>query len=225
MPIDAEGWAKIPAYLNAAGAFFSAGGSNAYGESVNNGTEELYAYLQQRMSSCPDSRFVLGGYSQGAQVIGETYVEKLKAKPELRDRIVFNALFGDPKLNLPEGQWHPVGPPLPCSGGAVSEYRRGKVTPDNCGTWFGSLFARSPYLPESWTDKTGLWCNGHDFVCGSSKMLGDAEGHGQYAMTPTDEAVDEIASRLKRHGLKRRPDSQRTSRSLNPGRRGSTSFF
>ncbi len=41
-------------------------------------------------------RFILGGYSQGAQVIGETYVEKLSNAE--RDAVVFNVLPGIPTL-------------------------------------------------------------------------------------------------------------------------------
>ena len=45
----------------------------SYEQSVNEGVREGVGYLQQRMSQCPNSQYVLGGYSQGAQVMGDVY--------------------------------------------------------------------------------------------------------------------------------------------------------
>jgi hypothetical protein len=42
-----------------------------YGDSVNTGVDELTAYLTKRAAACPAAHFGLGGYSQGAQVVGE----------------------------------------------------------------------------------------------------------------------------------------------------------
>ena len=85
---------------NALGAKAAGGSAFKYGESVDNGIYEATFYLARRAEKCPFSQFFLAGYSQGAQVIGETYNKLL---PELRQRVLFNALFGDPKLYLLEG--------------------------------------------------------------------------------------------------------------------------
>jgi len=58
--------------------------------------------MAQRIEKCgKGTRFILGGYSQGGQVIGQAYTERFS--DALRDRVVFNVLLGDPKLWLPEG--------------------------------------------------------------------------------------------------------------------------
>lgn len=175
---------------NAVGASFSSGYSFEYGASVWEGVRELFGYLIDRTESCDDTVFVLGGYSQGAQVIGQTY-EFLP--DEIREKIVFNGLFGDPKLYLPEGEglWPPA-----CRGQNLSEWRR--TIPD-CKTDGGSLGARVPYLPAGWTSSTGLWCNNDDFVCGSSINPLETSGHGRYADEggAIEEAAREAVERLR----------------------------
>ena len=181
---------SVTAIQTAADAKFSSGGAFTYGASVNAGVDELDAYIEQRLAKCPTTLFILGGYSQGAQVIGETYVERLT--PTERGRVVFSALFGDPKLYLPEG----VGWDAPaCKGQDLSEWRR--VVPD-CNTDNGSLGARNPFLPASWMSTTGLWCATHDFVCGSSKFVWDTAGHGTYVSgSDIDVAVLEAVKLLQ----------------------------
>ncbi|WP_166786632.1 cutinase family protein [Cryobacterium sp. TMT1-19] len=177
VPVGGDTW---DSFWNTAGAFFSAGGGWTYGASVDSGVEELRSYLTSRAATCPEAAFVLGGFSQGAQVVGETYVEKLT--PALRNRVVYQALFGDPRLSLPEGLITPGGSqtgyaPACLGNDSDSEWRFD--VPD-CFVKSGSLGARQPYLPESFTSTTGLSCAKHDYVCGSSKLIWDAEGHKTY---------------------------------------------
>lgn len=44
---------------------------NPYGPSVAEGTEAVQSQLTAYVESCPDSKIVLMGYSQGAQIIGD----------------------------------------------------------------------------------------------------------------------------------------------------------
>ena len=82
----------------AIGAFVSAGQAYQYGKSVNLGVERAHHLYYKTLQSCPRTQFILGGYSQGAQVISQ-------ALPKLNPRhIIYAATFGDPKLYLPEGQ-------------------------------------------------------------------------------------------------------------------------
>jgi Mg-chelatase subunit ChlD len=175
---------------NSAGAFFSSGDSWDYGNSVNEGVREASAFINAKFEECDSkTRFVLGGFSQGAQVIGETY-ETLPTN--VRDIVVFNALFGDPKLHLPEGEgWNPPA----CRGENLSAWRR---VIGNCDTDNGSLGARSPYLPSGYTNTTGLWCAPKDYVCGTTKLIGQVDGHN-YAQEggDIDAAAIEIAKRLR----------------------------
>ena len=79
----------------------------------------------------------------------------------------------------------------------LSTYRREIA---NCFVDNGALGARKPFLPDEDNVKTGLWCLGHDYVCGSSKFAWDTDGHGKYANTngPIDDGVFEAAIRLNK---------------------------
>ena len=175
---------------NALGAKITSGKGGKYGRSVNQGVQELQAYLIFRQIACPQEMFILGGYSQGAQVIGQA----LNLIPEsIKKRIVFSALFGDPKLHLPEGEG--FNPPA-CRHENLSVYRREII---NCDIDNGSLGARKPYLAAYDAHKTGLWCLEQDFVCGTTKSALKNSGHNQYARHngPIDAAASEAAKRLK----------------------------
>jgi hypothetical protein len=160
-----------------------------YRASVVAGVVELTSYVEQRAELCPGELFVVGGYSQGAQVVGEALFE-LDAR--MRDRIAFVALFSDPKLHLPEGS----GLFPPACRGDESPWRRGSV---GCRTDHGVLEARAPYVPEDIEDRTGSWCDRNDGVCGDSLVdLGLHDDHAEYANTGAeiDEATREIAAVL-----------------------------
>lgn len=175
---------------NAVGAYISGGAAFDYGKSVAAGKKELKAYIEQRMQKCPNAAFVLGGYSQGAQVAREGLAQLTDTQ---KDRVVFLALFGDPKLYLPEGEG--IFPPA-CWGKDFSKWRR---VIGSCHTDNGSLGAQKPYLSSGLNNKTGLWCNSHDFICGTTKILFDNAGHAEYAKKgrAIDLAAKEAASRIK----------------------------
>jgi LPXTG-motif cell wall-anchored protein len=160
-----------------------------YNASVAGGVTETRTYLTERAARCKDEQFVLGGYSQGAHVIGNTLAELDR---DLRDRIAYVGLFGDPKLYLPEGQG--VFPPA-CRGGDRSPWRRGNV---GCFTDNGSLEARVPYLPADIANRVGSWCDRDDLVCNNN--LADLIGstHENYAKEGNgiDEAAQEVAEAL-----------------------------
>ena len=175
---------------NAIGAKISGGMGNAYGKSVKEGVAELRTYLDIRHRKCPNEFFILGGVSQGAQVVGQALPS---ISSGVKNKIVFNMLFGDPKIYLPEGEG--IFPPA-CRNEKLSAYRREIA---NCHVDNGALGARKPFLPSEDNSKTGLWCLANDYVCGSSKFVWDVEGHGKYANSngPIDDGVREAANRLK----------------------------
>lgn len=176
---------------NAIGAKISGGRGYDYGRSVDQGVRELRAFLTARHSKCPGEFFILGGYSQGAQVIGQA----LPTLPtSVKKRTIFHALFGDPVLHLPEGEG--INPPA-CRHESLSVYRREIA---NCDVDNGSLGARKPYADPSDAAKTGLWCLADDFVCGSTKFFWQNDGHGKYANQdgPIEAAAREASTRLKR---------------------------
>ncbi len=125
------------------------------------------------MTDCPDAVWVLAGYSQGAMVVAEA-VKSFSA-----ERVVYVALFGDPKLDLPEGKGLL---PDACLGRSYSSYR---VYVPNCRTHTGSLKARNPYVYGELTGKYGLWCHDGDYICGSTVLPWKYDGHLTYAKRMT----------------------------------------
>jgi hypothetical protein len=178
-----DGWIKLRAKI-------SAGYGYEYGDSVLRGMLELRNHLKQQSTECPDTKFILGGYSQGAQVVGHT-LQFLSE--EIKSDIIFTALFGDPKLYLPEGE----GLPAPaCFKWNLSPWRR---TIDNCYTSAGVLDARKPYIPEDMENRVGLWCLAQDYVCGSTNLPWELSGHSRYKEpgSSIDQAAQEISEKLK----------------------------
>lgn len=161
------GWS----YLTGINAFVTAGDHFVYKNSVNQGVNEFQSYITQRHTKCmeSDTLYVLGGYSQGAQVIGQALP---KLNRNIRDDIVYVGLFGDPKLHYPEGEGVL---PVACLG-ERSAWRR--VPTFNCLHDNGSLGSRKPYLPGDMHAKTGLWCYRDDFVCDPGSFSNS--GHGEY---------------------------------------------
>lgn len=153
---------------NLLGAAVSGGAAFAFGESVAEGQAELKAYLEQVSRTCPQTRFVLGGYSQGAMLISMLL-------PELdANKILYIATFGDPKLYLPEGESkgtprHKL-PPEACRGANLSPYR---IYVPDCYAYEGVLGSIQPYQPTAYQGKIGTWCNKSDIMCSSGLSIQD----------------------------------------------------
>lgn len=158
---------SIPA--NAIGAKLGAGKSFEFGRSVSAGVVELKRYYRGVMRRCPDTKWVLGGYSQGALVVARA-VESFDAT-----KVVYIGLVADPWTNLPEGKGLL---PKACFGRNLSSYR---VYAPECRTHTGTLGARDPYVASGFSGKYGLWCNKNDYICGSSRLLFNNSGHTEYA--------------------------------------------
>ena len=160
---------SVSSPLNALGAKISGGKAFAFGRSVNAGINNLKNYYRSVAKSCTDTKWVLGGYSQGALVVAQA-VDIFSAS-----KVVYVGLFGDPWTNLPEGKGLL---PKACYGRNLSSYR---VYAPSCRTHSGSLGAKDPYVRDSLLGKYGLWCNKNDYICGSSRRLSDNSGHTMYA--------------------------------------------
>lgn len=165
------------------GAYIGKGQSFDFGASVDQGIGELRSYIHTVNATCPQTKFVLGGYSQGAMIM--SYSIGFIA-PE---RIIYTATFGDPKLYLPEGKG--VLPPA-CFGRSLSDYRA--YVPD-CHAYEGILGSYRPYQPDGYANKVGTWCNTKDIMCSSGSSISD---HTEYTSSGLyANAAREIKSRLK----------------------------
>ncbi len=157
------------------GALIGAGDAYEFGESVKTGSKNLVAMVNG--NSCPNTRYVVGGYSQGAMVISRSLNE---LNP---NRLIYAATFGDPKIYLPEGEG--IIPPA-CRGDNLSDYRA--YVPD-CQAYKGLLGSYIPYEPESLIGKVGTWCNKRDIFCSSKVSISDHLGY-------ISESLYEDASRI-----------------------------
>jgi chitodextrinase len=146
---------------------------SAYDNSVIEGQSELVAYLIDRAATCPNEKYVLGGWSEGAQVVGQS----LSLVPvEDRDRIAFVALFGDPKLQTGNfrGPFGLFSFPAACTPLGAPPWKR---WPD-CRLMGGYFGPRDPYVPNDIRLRVGSWCAFLDAACD-----GDT-GHLPFAMLP-----------------------------------------
>ena len=78
--------------LTGVGVFISAGKSFKFGRSVQTGVGSLVAYRSMVQMNCPDTRWILMGYSQGAMVVAQA-LKYFKA-----GELVYAGMFGDPEL-------------------------------------------------------------------------------------------------------------------------------
>lgn len=154
-------------YVNLASAYFSGGEAFEFGSSVEQGITELSYQIATIAALCPQTKFVLGGYSQGAMVVTKA-LAYLNA-----ERIIFVTNFGDPKLYLPEGNnLAGVFPKVPdaCRGQNLSDYRT--YVPD-CRAYEGVLGSQRPYRTDAYLGKVGTWCNKSDIMCSSGMSVDD----------------------------------------------------
>ena len=150
------------------GAFVSAGKAYEFGESVSAGVASLQELYRTRHAECPEMKFILVGYSQGAMVVSQA-LSDFNA-----DDVKFVMLLGDPNTYLPEGKGLF---PEACNGGILSQYR---TYAPNCRTHEGVLGGRKPYELAALSGKYSLWCNREDYICGSSKNPLRNSGHMAY---------------------------------------------
>ncbi|HET9411266.1 MAG TPA: cutinase family protein, partial [Candidatus Saccharimonadales bacterium] len=137
-----------------------------YAASVNVGAVELTNFLSAR--NCPHEAIVLGGYSQGADVIGLALEWGLPAA--VKDRIAYVALYGDPRFYN--------GSLMNCF--APSRYPW-VMQGDGCMRWgpYSAPPSRIPYLPSDFVYKTGSWCADGDEVC-RGNLVGGALNLGTH---------------------------------------------
>ena len=165
-------------FFTSLGAILTGGEMNDYGDSVYAGTVEAKTFIWQMRGVCPNTKIVLAGFSQGAQVVSSTI--------QIVDPSwIYAALtFGDPKLYLPEGKmnWF-TRTTAACRNENLSDYRA--FVPD-CYAYQGILGGFNPYQPSGYSGKLKAYCQFHDVICSSYIDLGNlAYGHATYAQQGT----------------------------------------
>lgn len=165
------------------GAFVSGGASFNFGASVEEGSRELLNYISKVSVACPETKFVLGGYSQGAMLISRV-LDQITS-----DKIIYVATFGDPKLYLPEGKGNR---PVACSGKNLSNYR---AYVSDCHAYEGILGSIRPYQPTGYYNKLGTYCNSQDIMCSSGMSISDHTSYTSRGLYQV--AAQTIASRIR----------------------------
>ena len=86
----------VDQWVNGAGAVLHIGFLGAYTDSVAAGTADVQSQIEAVHQSCPATRFILSGLSQGAQAVGDALQRMPSSDLAL---VAAAALFGDPYFN------------------------------------------------------------------------------------------------------------------------------
>jgi hypothetical protein len=153
----------------------------SYNRSAGNGVQSAVRNIVDVTLLCPHSRLVLGGYSQGAQVIRTALSEF--GEPE-RQRIAAVTLFGDPYFSASEPNVLSISSFDPKKSGVLRLIRP----------------SGAPPIGAAYSGRVFSWCHEHDFICQGPGKGNTGASHGTYG-ADAEEAATRIASRLSVEGL------------------------
>ncbi len=124
-----------------------------YHTSSSNGSDDASAHIQDTVASCPNTKIVLGGYSQGATVIDLS----TSAMPaSVADHVAAVALFGEPSSGFSSMLWG--GRPLPTISPLYSTKTINLCAPDDpiC-TGGGNILAHVSYIQSGMTSQAATF--------------------------------------------------------------------
>ena len=118
-----------------------------YHNSANAGSNDASTHIQDTVASCPNSRIVLGGYSQGSTVID---LATNAMPPSVADHVAAVALFGEPSSGFSSMLWG--GQPLPTISPAYGSKVISLCAPDDpiCSPG-GNIMAHVSYIDAGMT--------------------------------------------------------------------------
>jgi cutinase len=118
-----------------------------YHNSANAGASDASAHIQGVVASCPNSRIVLGGYSQGSTVID---LATNSMPTSVADHVAAVALFGEPTSQFSSMLWG--GQPLPTINPAYGSKVTSVCAPDDpiCSGG-GNIMAHVSYIDAGMT--------------------------------------------------------------------------
>jgi Cutinase len=137
-----------------------------YERSKAEGVTALRAELSKTSAACPETQFVIIGYSQGADVIGDTLQS---GNVPAADQIGAVAMFGDPAFNSRE--------PF-----VTGSFRKGT----------NGVFPRRTGALDEFSDRIVSFCNVDDTFC---QRGATGTGHFRYGLD-RQKAVDAVAGKL-----------------------------
>lgn len=115
-----------------------------YLRSAAAGTDDATTHIEGTLAACPDTRIVLGGFSQGAAV---TEMSTSALPPQAADRVAAVALFGDPSSEF--SRMLAGGSPLPSVAPAYGSKTIDLCLPDDpiCSPG-ANMMAHVSYVPS-----------------------------------------------------------------------------
>ncbi|MGE2815209.1 cutinase family protein [Mycobacterium heidelbergense] len=128
-----------------------------YHNSANAGADDASAHIQDTVASCPNSKIVLGGYSQGSTVI-DLATNAMPAS--VADHVAAVALFGEPSSGFSSMLWG--GQPLPTINPVYSGKTISLCAPDDpiCSGG-GNIMAHVSYIDAGMTNQAATFAANH----------------------------------------------------------------
>jgi cutinase len=124
-----------------------------YHGSSSAGSDDASAHIQGTVATCPKTRMVLGGYSQGATVID---LATAQMPPPVADHVAAVALFGEPSSGFSSALYG--GQPLPTISPLYAAKTISLCAPDDpiC-TGGGNIMAHVSYVQSGMTDQAAAF--------------------------------------------------------------------
>jgi cutinase len=124
-----------------------------YHGSASAGADDASAYIQNTVASCPNTRIVLGGYSQGSTVI-DLATSAMPAP--VADHVAAVALFGEPTSGFSSMLWG--GQPLPTISPLYGSKTISLCAPDDpiCSGG-GNIIAHVSYIQSGMTNQAATF--------------------------------------------------------------------
>jgi len=124
-----------------------------YHTSASIGSDDASAHIQDTIASCPKTRMVLGGYSQGATVID---LSTSAVPPSAADHVAAVALFGEPSSGFSDMLWG--GQPLPTISPLYTGKTISQCAPDDpiCSPG-GNIMAHVSYIQSGMTNQAATF--------------------------------------------------------------------
>ncbi len=124
-----------------------------YHNSASAGSDDASAHVQDTVASCPNTKIVLGGYSQGSTVI-DLATSAMPAP--VADHVAAVALFGEPSSGLSSALWG--GAPLPTISPLYGPKTISLCAPDDpiCSGG-GNILAHVSYIQSGMTTQAATF--------------------------------------------------------------------
>src|SRR6201984_1168434 len=121
------------------------------------GADDASAHIQDTVASCPKTRIVLGGYSQGSTVI-DLATQAMPAP--VADHVAAVALFGEPSSGFSTMLWG--GQPLPTINPLYAGKTLSLCTPDDpiCSPG-GNIMSHVTYIQSGMTNQAATFAANH----------------------------------------------------------------